>query len=83
MKKKILTMAIVLFISFSAFKVMAQNNLGAKTDATNSIIVKHNAFVPKNYTYYLYDEAGTKLLTTFTAGQKVNILQYKKAKVAR
>ena len=78
MKKKILTLTLVLFVSLSGFKLMAQNNLGAKSGAANSIIVKHNAVVPKNNTYYLYDEAGTKLLATFNSGQTVNLFKRKK-----
>ena len=82
MKKKILTLAIALLLMLPGFKLVAQTNLGAKADATNTIMVKQGAVVPKNQTYYLYDEAGTKLLATFSAGQSVNILQYRKAKVA-
>ncbi len=78
MKKKILTLTLILFISFSGFRLMAQNNTGAKSDAATSIIVKHNAVVPKNNTYYLYDEAGTKLLATFNSGQTVNLFKKKK-----
>ena len=78
MKKKILTLTLVLFVSLSGFKLMAQNNTGAKSGAANTIIVKHNAVVPKNNTYYLYDEAGIKLLATFNSGQTVNLFKRKK-----
>ncbi|MBD0333123.1 MAG: hypothetical protein ICV66_10740 [Chitinophagaceae bacterium] len=85
MKQKI-SVFITLFLCLAVYSVSAQSKINARASTNISkttrptITVLENTIVPEKNIFYLYDEAGTTLLQTFSSGQRVFLSWLKKNK---